>query len=63
MPDYIVTIEDNKITEVVGLVRCKDCKFAKKYDDSVGNFCTHHRMIWSICHDEDFCSEGELKRE
>lgn len=61
MPDYIVKIQDNKITEVVGLVRCKDCKFAKKYDDSVVTICAHQR--WSICHDEDFCSEGELKRE
>lgn len=59
MAEYIVKIEDNKISSVIGLVRCKDCKHARKYASGTV-ICTGFR--WAMCHEEDFCSDAELER-
>ena len=60
MAEYIVSIENDKITSAVGLVRCKDCKHIRKYASGV-TICTAGR--WAMTKENDFCSDGELNRE
>lgn len=57
----------NKIkdADVVEVVRCKDCKHAKMYNDILGDphlFCCNGRSIYRRKVDfDDFCSYGERK--
>ena len=44
--------------DVVGVVRCKDCKYFRKEDDCRIARCMIHR---TLMFDIDFCSSGERK--
>ena len=63
MKEYIMEVEmGNAPITVQPLVRCKDCKHAKIYENCVkcenagnpGIFATYHRIDW-------FCADGEPK--
>ena len=51
--------------DVVEVVRCKDCKYAKVYNDIIGEphlFCCNGKSIYRRKVDfDDFCSNGERK--
>lgn len=52
------------LTDVVKVVRCKDCKYYKTVEDIIlyqkMKFCTYRPFDFAV-KDNDFCSYGELK--
>lgn len=53
-------IWDTPTADVVEVVRCKDCKFARKMVSGDYSCCVDHRLS----HDEnDYCSYGERREE
>ena len=62
-----IQIFDNA-TDVVPVVRCKDCKHCKKHPTSDRvKMCTNEQQWATECyplvHDDDFCSYGERRSE
>ena len=43
-------------SDLVEVVRCKDCRYFK-----YGDYCDHAKMEHSRCRENDFCSYGERK--
>lgn len=63
----IVTLEDfdrQPISDIVEVVRCKDCKFSKKGNVVLGVSDYECLKTGITCLDaDDFCSYGERKKE
>lgn len=59
----IQTIKDESTAEdVVGVVRCKDCKYYTMNTELLGNVCNRLFTVFPMKSD-DFCSYGERKDE
>ena len=68
MAEYVVKIEDNKVYFIIGLVRCKDCKFWKLDGNYIDYNNGHYgrpclKSSWEghtkMRRDDGFCSLGE----
>lgn len=58
MPEYIVNIENNKITEVKGLVRCENClRASRQYGKEI--ICS---LNWKEKKKEGYCDEAVMDR-
>lgn len=66
--DFIDLVNDATVLEdVVEVVRCKNCKYAKMHVDIIGEphlFCCNGKSIYRRKVDfDDFCSYGERKEK
>ena len=54
-------VKDTPAADVVGVVRCKDCKYREELPNK-NIWCAHH-FVFMAMKPDDYCSKGERKEE
>lgn len=58
-----ITLEDASDVDVVEVVRCRDCKYARRYTNKIKCGYWSEQTASEIVCDDDFCSYGEKREE
>jgi len=56
-------LEDEPTIDAVKVVRCKDCKYYKSWEDTTTFCCFYHIAASYVRYSDDYCSRGEMRED